>query len=169
MFQFFYYFRKYILIGTLLLSLNISYAQQKLSFYDSLGVMPAFRFYQLNGQIFTPDSLSKEKQIVLIYFIQDCPYCEEQAEIVLKHLNDFTDVEFIFISREDTAVIRNYAVIHMLAGKKQIRFVQDKERLYYKYYNASYTPSIHIYDKKLNLLLFNDGVLDDKQMLKYIK
>ena len=152
-----------------LLSLSTSYAQQKLSFYDSLGIMPPFRFYQLNSQVFTPDSLIQGKPAILIYFKQDCPYCEEQAKIVLKLLNEVNDIQFIFITKEDTTSIRSYAIKNKMADRLQVKFVQDKERAYNKYYNISYTPSIHIYDKNQKLLLFNDGVIDEKQILEYIK
>jgi len=170
MFKFPSIFSKILLIAIGFLFLNTSYAQQKLSIYDSLGIMPEFRYYQLNGNVFAPDSLPQGKQIVMIYLKKDCPYCEEQIEMILSHSKDLsTDVEFILISKEDTAFIMDYAIKHKIAGNERIKFIQDKERLYYRYCKASYTPSIHIYNKKRKLVLFHEGVLDYKQLLEYIK
>jgi thioredoxin-related protein len=150
------------------LSLNEGYAQPKLSVYDSLEIMPNFKYYQLNGLLFTPDSLAPNKQTVMIYFKKDCPYCEKQGEIISTYINDSNSVEFVFITREDSAFINYFANFHRLSVSKQVKFVQDKERLYYKYCKASYTPSIHVYDKKRKLLLFHEGVLDDKRWFVYL-
>jgi peroxiredoxin len=131
--------------------------------------MPSFRFYLPNGTVFTPDSLSNKNITVLIYFKPDCPFCENEAEIISKNINDFQSTDFVFITRYDTASIRYFAAIHKLDNNKKVKFVQDKEKLYYKFYIAHYTPSIHIYDENKKLKLFTQDMLTKDELLKYIQ
>ena len=121
---------------------------KKLSYFDSTGTMPSFTFYQRDGNRFTPDNLDKKHSTVLIYFKTDCPFCEKEAELISRNLAELQHVDFIFISRADTASSRQFAANHHLDNTKGVKFVQDKDRNYYKYYTASYTPSIHIYDNQ---------------------
>src|ERR1035437_6443770 len=130
------YFSKFISMLGLILSLNTVKAQQKLSVSDSLGIMPAFRFYQLNGTVFTSDSLAKNKQIMLIYIKKDCPYCEQQGEIVSKLMSVSPSVEFVFITKSDTGYIRDYSTKYKLAGNERVKFLKDNDLSYRQYYTA---------------------------------
>ena len=104
----------------------------------------------------------------MIYFKTDCPFCEKEAEVISKNMNEFQHTDFIFITRSDTADVRNFAVVHKLKNKTNVRFLQDKEKTYYKFYTASMTPSIHIYDRNKELKLFTEGFLSKDELLKYI-
>jgi peroxiredoxin len=132
--------------------------------------MPSFRFYSPDGTVFTSDSLGNKNSTVIIYFKTDCPYCGKEADIISKNINDFPSTDFIFITRSsDTADVRSFVALHKLGSNKRVRFLQDKEKLYYKFYAASYTPSIHIYDKNKKLKLFAEGILIKEELLKYIQ
>ena len=130
--------------------------------------MPSFRFYQLNGYPFTPDSLLHKKLTVLIYIRTDCPFCEKEAEVISKNMNEFESINFIFITRSDSADVMQFAKAHKLENNSNVKFLQDKEKIYYKIFTASMTPSIHIYDRKRNLKLFTEGFLSKDELLKYI-
>jgi thiol-disulfide isomerase/thioredoxin len=142
---------------------------KKRSYFDSLGIMPSFRFYLANGTVFTPDSILDKATTVLIYFRTDCPFCEREAEVVSKNMNEFQSVEFIFIARSDTADMRRFAEAYKLENNARVKFLQDKEKLYYKFYAASMTPSIHIYDRNKKLKLFKEGFLNKEELLKFIQ
>jgi len=129
--------------------------------------MPNFLFYLADGNRFTPENLDKEHSTVLIYFKTDCPFCGKEAELISKNLEAFKQVDFIFISRADTVNCRQFAANHHLCNTKGVKFLQDRDRNYYKYYTASYTPSIHIYDKHRKLELFKEGVVNKDELLQY--
>ncbi len=151
-----------------ILQFHHMHAQQPLSSYDSLGLMPPFHYYQLNNNLFTPDSLIPDKQIVMIYIKKDCQFCEQQGAIIAENLNRFPDVEFIFIAKADSVFIADYARRFKLSGHAAVKFVQDKDHLYYKLCNASYTPSIHIYDSNRRMRLFHEGTLYKKVLKNYL-
>ncbi len=149
---------------------NSAFSQgSKLSYCDSAGTMPSFRFYSPSGALFCPDSLNKKNTTVLIYFKTSCPYCAEEADMISKNIHDFPSVDFIFLTREkDTASIRNFAVTHKLENIQRVKFLQDKEKLYYTYYKANYIPSTHVYDKNNKLKLFTENVLSREELSIYV-
>jgi peroxiredoxin len=143
--------------------------KNKLSYCDSVRIMPLFRFYLPSGALFVPDSLCNKNTTVLIYFKTNCPYCAKEADMISENINNFKSVDFIFLSREDTASIISFAKDHNLEKNHSVKFLQDKEKLYHKYYIARYTPSIHIYDKNKKLKIFVESVLSQEEMLKDIQ
>lgn len=157
-----------LFIAALLFSSSFAFSQnKKLSYSDSIGIMPSFRFYFPDGTVFTNDSISNTNVTVLIYITADCPYCAKEADLISNNINDFKSTDFIFIARSDTATIRSFAASHKLANNNSVKFMQDKEGFYHKLYIAGYTPSIHIYDKNKKLKLFQEGVLTKEEVLKY--
>ena len=149
---------------------NLSFSQgNKLSYYDSAGTMPLFRYYNTSGALFNPGSLNKKNTTVLIYFRTDCPYCAGEADMISQNINDFPSVDFIFLTREiDTASIKAFAENHKLENNQHVKFLLDKDKLYYTYYKAKYIPSIHIYDKNNKLKLFTQNVLSREEMSIYV-
>ncbi len=163
-------FQTAFLISIFLFTGNEAFSQKKkLSYCDSAGIMPVFKFYSTSGALFIPDSLSKNNSTILIYFKTDCPYCAKEADMISENINSFPSVDFIFLSREDTTSIKSFALLHKLENNKKVKFLQDKEKLYYRYYTARYTPSIHIYDKNKKLELFVENILNKDELIKYIQ
>jgi thiol-disulfide isomerase/thioredoxin len=148
---------------------SVSCQETKLSYYDSTGIMPAFRYYSAEGTLFTPDNLNKNHKTVFIYYENGCPFCEKQAEIISACVQDFKATDFIFLTRDDTANMRSFKTSFKLANIESVKFLQDKERLYHRYYITYTTPSIHIYDKIRKLILFRQAVLNKAELLKYIE
>ncbi|HEV7230560.1 MAG TPA: hypothetical protein VGO45_04480 [Bacteroidia bacterium] len=136
------------------------------SVYDSLGILPVFRFYNLKGEPFTPDSLRKDRKTVLIYFKTDCEFCLSEFKLIKHNISSFPGTDFILISRESVPDLKKYDSLRQFHYFPQIRIVQDKEGLYRSYFVAHYTPSIHIYDKHGKLLRFSDGMLSKEEFLK---
>ncbi len=141
-----------------------------LSHYDSLKTMPPFKFYNLQGKAFTPDSLKKNAhRIVIIYFKTSCEFCLSEFKLIKHSMQEFTNDQFILISREETADLKKYDSLRQFEHYPQIRTVQDKDQLYRSWFRASYTPSIHIYDEHHALIRFQDGMLNKEDLLKYLK
>lgn len=153
----------------MLLSATASSQESKLSYYDSTGTMPAFRYYSPAGTLFTPDNLNKDHKTMIIYYENGCPFCEKQAQIIAACIHDFKATDVIFLTRDDTANIRSFETSFKLANIESVKFLQDKERLYHHYYITQTTPSIHIYNKNRKLILFRQAVLSKAELMKYIE
>ena len=159
-----------VLLALLIFSSGNIYSQKnKLSMYDSTETMPPFKYYYLDGTEFTPENISRKNNTIFIYFKNDCPYCNKEATIVSENIGDLNSIDFIFISREDSTTIQNFAVAHNLNDKANIKFLNDKDQVYYNYCTAQYTPSIHIYDKHKKLISYSQGTMKKEGLMKYIK
>jgi hypothetical protein len=138
--------------------------------YDSLGILPPFKFYNLNGQVFTPDSLKKGyHRTVVIYFKTGCEYCLNEFKIIKHSMPDFPNTQFILISWEDAATLKTYDSLRQFKYFPQIKVLSDKDGVYRTYFNAHYTPSIHIYDEQLKLIQFHDGMINREKLLSFLK
>ncbi len=163
-------FRHIILVSAFLFASFLACSQEnKLSTYDSLGTMPPFKYYFPNGSAFAADNMSKKHSTVMIYFKDDCPYCNKQAKIIEDNIKDFDAIDFVFISRDDTATINIFARNHKLQNNAQVSFLQDKDKMYYSFCTAQYTPSIHIYNKKKELLYYTQGIMKKEEILKFVQ
>jgi peroxiredoxin len=141
-----------------------------LSHCDSLGILPDFKFYNLKGELFTADSLKKGKpRTVVIYFKTSCEFCLSEFRMIKHNMAEFPNTQFILISRETVPELNKYDSLRQFNYFPQIRVLQDKEGTYRNYYNAYYTPSIHIYDEQFKLLHFSDGMLSKEDLLKFLK
>ena len=162
--------RTFFFIAILFLSSFAACSQKsKLSYYDSSYTMPPFNYYLLNGTSFTPNNLSKKHNTMMVYFKNECPYCQKEATIIFENIKQFADIDFVFISRDDSTSIINFAKANKLDNTPNIKFVQDKDKLYYTFCKATYTPSIHIYNKHQQLMMFDEGTMKKDEIEKYIR
>jgi thiol-disulfide isomerase/thioredoxin len=136
---------------------------------DSLGILPDFRFYNLNGDVFNADSLKKDKRTVLIYFSTSCEFCLSEFIIIKQNIADFGKTDFILVSGEPNSELNRYDSLRQFSYFPQIRIVQDKDHSYHRYYTAHYTPSIHIYDMHRKLIHFSDGKMTKEELINYLK
>jgi cytochrome oxidase Cu insertion factor (SCO1/SenC/PrrC family) len=141
-----------------------------LSHYDSLSTMPPFKFYNLKGEAFTPDSLKKgTHRVVLIYFKTSCEFCLSEFKLIKHGMRDYPNTQFILISREEPEALKAYDSLRQFSHFPQIRVLEDRNRLYHTYFEAHYTPSIHVYDENYKLIRFLDGMLNKEELVKYLK
>jgi hypothetical protein len=145
-------------------------AQETKSTADSLGIMPEFTFYNLYGQVFTPDSLKKGKhKTVIIYFKTSCEFCLSEFKIIKHNRSEFPETQFVLVSREPVEDLVRYDSLRQFSHYPHIRVLQDKNNNYYSYYTAHYTPSIHIYDEKRRLIRFSDGMISKEELIRLLK
>lgn len=139
----------------------------KLSYYDSLKTMPPFKYYLTNGTAYTPNNVSGKRTTMMIYFKNDCPYCQKEATIISNNIKELANIDFVFITRQDTSLIKTFAKENKLENISNVKFVEDKDKLYYTFCKALYTPSIHVYNKHKKLIEFTEGVMKKDEILKY--
>jgi hypothetical protein len=154
----------------LLLAFKADAQEAKFSHYDSLGVLPPFKFYNLKGEVFTTDSLKKGvHRTVVIYFKTGCEYCLNEFKIIKHSMADFPNTQFILVSWEDAPVLKTYDSLRQFRYFPQIRILSDKDGLYRTWFEAHFTPSIHIYDEQFKLLQFHDGMINREKLLNLLK
>lgn len=130
--------------------------------------LPNFSFLDLQGRIFTQDIL-KNKPIVFVYFNSDCDYCQSEAIKIQQRLQDFKNVELIFVSFEKKDSIQQFAKKYQLYNQKSVTFLEDAKAEFSKIFDVNSTPYIVVYDADKKLLQKFKGATKIDEILAILK
>lgn len=126
--------------------------------------IPPFRMQLTNGQIFTPQNLSKEKPAVIIYFAPDCEHCQALIHSLLQRIEDFKKAQIIMVSFEPLNMVINFERGYHLSQYPNIKCGTEIPTFYFRnLFNLSKTPFTALYNKKGKLIISyqNETPLND--------
>ncbi|NCT10868.1 MAG: redoxin domain-containing protein [Flavobacteriia bacterium] len=163
-----------IAIGIVLLSLVfflgysiVNRLQHKKTVAARIQQIPSFSFFTLTGKEFTDAQLPK-KSIIFVYFNSDCDYCQSEAVKIREHINDFNNIQWVFVSFENATKIENFASTYKLNNRENVLFLEDKKAVFATIFNANTIPFIVIYDSNKKLLKQFKGVTSIKSLLEVV-
>ncbi len=112
---------------------------------------PAFSFQDLEGNTFTPAQLDASKSTMIMLFDPFCDHCEQQADWIAAAADQFTDVQFVFVTLEpEIEYIEAFKEKHFgKSGLKHLFFVQDVNVAFETYFG--YTDDV------VNIYLYKPG------------
>lgn len=113
--------------------------------------VPNFSFHTLKGEIFTQKKLPN-KPIVFVYFNSDCDYCKSEATKIHERIEDFKNIQLIFISFEKAIAISQFAKKYKLYNKENVLFLEDRKAIFSQIFDAKSIPYILVYDANRKLL-----------------
>ena len=133
---------------------------------NKVKTIPAFSFTALDNQQFTRENLNLNMSIVFLYFNSECDFCQLEAAKISDAINDFKDVQLVFVSTEPIAKIKLFSEQYKLNNQENIVFLNDSNDDFYNLFNATSIPFILIYDKNQTLKKIYKGQLTVKSILK---
>ncbi|WP_299106094.1 redoxin domain-containing protein [uncultured Tenacibaculum sp.] len=131
-------------------------------------VLPSFSFSNLKGKIFTRNNL-RNIPTVFIYFNSDCDYCQSEAIKIKQRLNEFENIQLVFISFESKKEIEQFAKRYELNNKENIVFLEDKKAEFSELFDVHSIPYVIVYDSNHKLLKKFKGVTKIDNILKVLK
>ena len=163
-----------VIIGIISLLSYLGYSvitkvKQKNKISKQIQTIPKFELKTLDNVSFTNQNLKQNVSTVFIYFNSDCDFCHHEAKNISQNLNKFKNVQFIFVSFEETEVIKKFAELHKLNNKESIIFLEDKKGEFSTIFNASSIPYILIYDKNNELIKKHKGQLNASGILRVLQ
>lgn len=135
----------------------------------SLEEMPEFELFQLNGNLFTRDSLDGTCYTVFIYYHTDCDFCQYEIESILENAIYFKQIQLVLISPEEISSIRTFAEERELINVLHIRLLQDDKMNFAAQFDIDTSPSTLIYDKKKRCIKRIKGQILYKTIIKELK
>lgn len=132
--------------------------------------IPPFRIQLTNGKIFTPQNLSKENPLLIIYFAPDCEHCQVLIHSLIKRITDFKKSQIVLVSFEPLRDVIKFEKNYHLSAYSNIKCGTEIPTFYFKnLFNLSKTPFTALYNKKGNLVISyqNETPLDD--LMKHLK
>lgn len=110
--------------------------------------MPNFKFYDLKGQVFTPQSLSYKNYLTFIFYDVDCGHCEEQAAAIAKNIKKFKNTTMLWVTIGEDDKIAAFKHKYF-KNSKNIIFLNDRDMNIFEAFNGTITdtPTTLIFDR----------------------
>lgn len=143
-------------------------AKEKKEIAEKLQTIPNFNFSALDNKSFTNSQLKQNEATVFIYFNSECDFCQHEAQSISENLNDFKDIQLLFVSIEPIATIKEFAKEYKLINQNNITFLYDNTNTFATQFDANSIPYLLIYNKNQELIKKHKGQLNASGILKIL-
>lgn len=133
-----------------------------------LQTIPSFSFKTLENKDFKNVDLIPNVFTIFIYFNTDCDYCQHEAQSISENLASFKDTQFLFVSTENPAAIKEFAKSYHLLDQPNITFLHDNTNTFYARFDANSIPYLLVYNKKQELIKKHKGQLNAEAIRKIL-
>ncbi|MCB0853697.1 MAG: hypothetical protein KDD63_15840 [Bacteroidetes bacterium] len=108
--------------------------------------LPAFSFYDLDGNTVTNESLDNARSTLIMLFDPYCDHCDQQAEWIAAAAGDFKEIQLVFVTIEpEIEPIKDFQKRHFgESSLKHVIFLQDKDFVFETYFGYT-DDAINIY------------------------
>lgn len=144
----------------------ISKAKEKNQIAKQLEIIPEFEFLTLEQKPFTKANLRPNSNTIFIYFNSECDFCQHEAQSISDNLDNFKNVQFIFVSTEPIEIIKHFSEQYNLKNQQNITFLYDNLSTFSSRFDANSIPYLLIYNKNQKLIKKHKGQLNAKGILK---
>jgi thiol-disulfide isomerase/thioredoxin len=114
--------------------------------------LPAFSFYDLEGEPFTYEQLDPERPVFIMMFDPYCDHCRTQAEHIANAPEKFLqkEVQFVWVTLEpDPQAIVNFREEYFGDSGLDMHFVQDNDIRFEEFFGYTH-DAVNIYLFKPN-------------------
>jgi peroxiredoxin len=143
-------------------------AKEKSQIDKQIEVIPEFELLTLEQQPFIKANIKANLNTIFIYFNSECDFCQHEAESISDNLDNFKNIQFIFVSNEPIANIQQFSEQHNLNNQQKITFLYDNLDIFSSQFDATSIPYILIYDKNQRLIKKHKGQLNAKGILRVL-
>lgn len=144
----------------------VTKAKGKNEIAKQIQTIPQFKLQTLDSIPFSNTNLKSNLSTIFIYFNSECDFCQHEAKSISENLNTFKSVQFIFVSTEDIASIKQFSKVYKLNNKPNITFLYDSFNNFSSQFDASFIPYILIYDNNQKLIKTHKGQLNANGILR---
>lgn len=147
----------------------ISKAKEKNKIAKQLEIIPEFEFLTLGQKPFIKANLKPNTNTIFIYFNSDCDFCQHESQSISDNLDNFKNVQFIFVSTEPIETIRQFSEQYNLNNQQNIIFLYDSHNTFSNRFDASSIPYLLIYNSKQSLIKKHKGQLNANGILRALQ
>ena len=130
--------------------------------------IPDFNIILTNKTVLHTRDLSKGKPIVLFYLTPYCPYCNQQTKEILGEMEQFSDVQFLFVTSYPLKEMEKFEKGYNLSKYSNITTGVDTAHFIHDYFPAEGVPYTAVYNKNKKLNKTFLGPLTVKQLSKVL-
>jgi peroxiredoxin len=162
-----------VFLGIISLLTYLSYSiitkvKEKKETAKQIQIIPKFELKTLDSISFTNSNLKTNLSTIFVYFNSECDLCHYEAKSISDNLNKFKNVQFIFVSTESIAIIRQFSEEYKLSNQNNITFLYDFDNQFTNQFKAQFIPYILIYNKNNELIKKQKGQLNSNGILRVL-
>jgi thiol-disulfide isomerase/thioredoxin len=157
---------KIIIICVLLMFSNCSGAQT----FKIPPTIPPYKILTTKDQTLTPADLVKNKPVMIIYFVPDCPHCQKLINDIKPSMDKFKNIQVLMITYTDIRMVKTFENDYGLKAYPNI--ILGTEGYTYtvqRFYQLKHTPFVALYDKTGKLVQSFEKQPEASDLLAAIK
>ncbi len=131
--------------------------------------MPAFKIMRLDNTWFSKEQLPKKDNTVIVYFAPDCGHCQHEIKEIIKNIDKFNKVNFVWVSYKSMPEISEFYVKYELSKYHNIFMGRDLDYKLPSFYRVKFTPFVAVYDKNNLFIKAFEGGAEMKELLPVLK
>jgi thiol-disulfide isomerase/thioredoxin len=157
-----------------LLTLGVSSANAQAGFdtippYKKDNRMPDFKIMRTDNTWFSKAQLTHKDYTVIIYFAPDCGHCQHEMKEIIKNIDKFKKVNFLWVSFKSMPEINEFYVKYNISQYPNMVMGRDLDYKLPSFYRVKFTPFVAVYDKKGLFLKAFEGGAEMKELLPVLK
>ena len=166
-----YIMKKILILLSIVFTAFCGFAQQKVI----NTAIPQYKILKADSTYTTWAQLKKAKPVMIVYFMPDCPHCQQLTVDIEKNMASFKDIQIVLITCTKTEypylrILRDFSKRYNLVKYKNI--TMGTEYPSYKvndYYDLQTTPFIAIYDRHGKMIKYFDKPTKISDVINTIK
>lgn len=131
--------------------------------------LPDFNILLTDSKVLHTRDLSAGKPIVLFYLSPYCPYCNKQTKDILGEMEEFNDVQFLFVTSYPLQEMEKFKKGYNLSKYRNITAGVDTAHFIHNYFSAKGVPYTAVYNKNKKLNKTFLGPLTVRQLVKELE
>ena len=131
--------------------------------------MPDFKILKLDNTWFSKEQLPKNDYTIIIYFAPDCGHCQHEMKEIIKEIDKFKKVNFVWVSFKSLAEISAFYVKYEISKYPNMYMGRDLDYKLPSFYRVKFTPFIAVYDKNNLFMKAFPGGAEMKDLLPVLK
>ncbi len=131
--------------------------------------MPDFKIMRTDNSWFTKAQLPKNDFTVIIYFAPDCGHCQHEMKEIIKDIDKFNKVNFVWVSFKSMPEITEFYVKYNISKYPNMVMGRDLDYKLPSFYRVKFTPFVAVYDKKGLFIKAFEGGAEMKDLLPVLK
>lgn len=131
--------------------------------------LPKFKFYKLDGTIFTNDSIPPNNPIVIIHFSTTCENCQNEAEDLSKGISMLGSTQIYMVTSSTKEEVESFMKTYKLNEYSQIIPLLDNDNTFFNSFGMALNPLVFIYDENQKLVKYYKGETKIEAIQKALK
>jgi len=112
---------------------------------------------------------SHGKATLVVYFNPDCEHCQAEAKTIQSHIDDFKEINILFVSSEPIRTLRQFQGTYGLRNIPNVQFGKIDPSKAFDTFGSVTFPYLLIYDANNHMIMDFKGGIKLKTLLDYCK